>query len=63
MENFYETAKKITMETPNDTQLGARIRQLVLKTEDDKSQNINANTRKSNQIDLEDMINEVKNGD
>ena len=50
-------------ETPNDVMLGEKIRHMIWNIEKENEKKVNAEKRSTNQIDLEDMINEVKNGD
>lgn len=52
----------MTKETPNDSDLGAKIRNLFWQIEKEDAKKLNAQKAASNQIDLEDMINEVNNG-
>lgn len=51
----------MTYDNPNDAILGAAIRKLVWDIEQANQKKVNAEKRSSNQIDLEDMINEIKN--
>jgi len=50
-------------DNPNDSTLGHKIRRMIWDIEKENEKKVNAEKRSSNQIDLEDMINEVKNGD
>jgi len=63
MDNFYEVIRQMTKDTPNDSQLGSKIRHLFWQIDKENAKKLNAQKTASNQIDLEDMINEVKNGD
>ena len=62
MENFYNLIKTTTLKTSNNFELGSKIRSIVQKIEDENAKKLNAQKAVSNQIDLEDMINEVNNG-
>ena len=53
----------MTKDTPNDADLGAKIRAMYWQINKENAKKLNAQKAASNQIDLEDMINEVKNGD
>jgi len=50
-------------DTPNDSELGCKIRHLFCQINKENAKKLNAQKAASNQIDLEDMINEVNNGD
>ena len=41
MDNFYEIIKQITKNTPNDTELGNKIRRLFWQIDEDNSKNLN----------------------
>jgi hypothetical protein len=63
MDNFYEVIRQMTKDTPNDSELGGKIRDLFWQIDKENAKKLNAQKAASNQIDLEDMINEVNNGD
>lgn len=63
MDNFYEVIRQMAKDTPNDSTLGHKVRRMIWDIEKENEKKVNAEKRSSNQIDLEDMINEVKNGD
>jgi hypothetical protein len=63
MQDFYQKIKTMVKENPNDTILGGKIRNLFSTAEDKDQNEVNAEINQSRQIDLEDMINEVENGD
>ena len=63
MEDFYKIIKRMAKDTPNDSMLGEKIRHMIWDIEKENEKRVNAEKRSTNQIDLEDMINEVKNGD
>jgi len=63
MDNFYEVIRQMAKDTPNDSELGGKIRHLFCQIDKENAKKLNAQKAASNQIDLEDMINEVNNGD
>lgn len=63
MEDFYKLIRQITKDTPNDSALGEKIRHLIWNIDKANEQKLNAQKKASKQIDLEDMINEIQNGD
>lgn len=63
MEDFYKIIKTMVKDNPNDSTLGHKVRRMICDIEKENEKKVNAEKRSSNQIDLEDMINEVKNGD
>lgn len=63
MEDFYKTIKIIVKDNPNDAILGSKVRSIIYNIEKENKKKVNAEKRSSNQIDLEDMINEIENGD
>lgn len=63
MEDFYKLIRQITKDTPNDAALGEKIRHLIWNIDKANEQKLNAQKKASKQIDLEDMINEIQNGD
>jgi hypothetical protein len=63
MDNFYEIIMQMTKDTPNDADLGGKIRAMYWQINKENAKKLNAQKAASNQIDLEDMINEVNNGD
>lgn len=63
MEDFYKIIKTMVKDNPNDSTLGHKVRRMIWDIEKENEKKVNAEKRSSNQIDLEDMINEVKNGD
>jgi hypothetical protein len=63
MDNFYEVIRQMAKDTPNDSELGGKIRDLFWQIDKENAKKLNAQKAASNQIDLEDMINEVNNGD
>lgn len=52
----------MTKSTPNDPELGGKVRHLIWQIDQENAKRLNAEKAASNQIDLEDLINEVKNG-
>jgi hypothetical protein len=62
MEDFYRIIKTLVKDNPNDSVLGHKVRMIIFDTEKQNEKKVNAEKRSSNQIDLEDMINEVKDG-
>lgn len=63
MKDFYKTIKIIVKDNPNDAILGSKVRNIIYNIEKENKKKVNAEKRSSNQIDLEDMINEIENGD
>jgi hypothetical protein len=63
MEDFYKTIKLIVNDNPNDSVLGHKVRRMIWDIEKENEKKVNAMKRSSNQIDLEDLINDIKNGD
>ena len=62
MENFYNLIKQAAKDNPNDSQLGETIRHLIEQIEENNAKKLRAQKAASTQIDLEDMIKEIKNG-
>lgn len=61
MKDFYKIIKLIVKDNPNDATLGGKVREIIWNIEKENEKKVNAEKRSSNQIDLEDMINEIKN--
>jgi len=62
MDNFYEVIKQMTKDNPNNADLGEEVRSIIWQIDKENAKKLNAQKATSNQIDLEDMINEINNG-